>query len=154
MNELETKTQMNYEMYRDYYFFSMNKRHQFMIYCALTVIILVVLGLVIRQPILLVLAILFPVAYYYSLQMKIRTNYVSKKHIKDMVYHYRFHDHHFSIISENGKVSVDYEKIQEVIETKNYFFLMVEKGKGYIINKDACSLHLLSLLYNIKARIY
>lgn len=79
-----------------------------------------------------------------------RRNWNTDKSIHNLRFDMTFGENDLKISSANAQVSVKYEDVHKVIETKTHFYIMVSSARGYIVVKDNCSKELIDFIRNLK----
>ena len=55
--------------------------------------------------------------------------------VQNVDVHYEFYEDFLVEKTENGEMKVEYSKLDEIIETKTNFYLMIAKNQGCMISK-------------------
>lgn len=53
---------------------------------------------------------------------------------------YVFYDKYMQIINSSNNIKLNYYKLYKVFETKNYFYLYINKNYSFVLSKDGFSI--------------
>ena len=93
-------------------------------------------GILLKNNVLVVFAILYPVLLYIALQIGVKRVFNSNKLLQNTEVTYEFYEDYMIEKHEGGEAKVPYEKLDEIIETKTNFYLMIAKNQGFMISKE------------------
>lgn len=145
-----SQTDVTYSEFRKCYNFIVFRKKRLYIGLLITIIILLTIGLV-TKFFGFFIAIVVTIFLYFLLQ-----NSMVKKHFKGyekygkIIYKYKFFEDHFESDSPISNITIDYNDLFYIYETKKRFYLMVSKKQGIIILKANCEKELIKLLNNKK----
>ena len=77
----------------------------------------------------------YPLILYIVQENNIKKVFKSNKIVQNIDVHYEFYKDYLIEKNENGEMKVEYSKLDEIIETKTNFYLMIAKNQGYMISK-------------------
>lgn len=127
-------TKFTLEEYKRYNYAILKKRHHFLI-LAIFELFVILFGVTSQNAFLFVFAIIYPLILYIVQENNIKKVFKSNKIVQNIDVHYEFYKDYLIEKNENGEMKVEYSKLDEVIETKTNFYLMIAKNQGYMISK-------------------
>lgn len=145
----ETTTKYTYEEYRKFNFALLKKKHVLPLIILAEILILVG-GILSQNEFLIIFAVLYPFVFIWSLFHGIKNVYHSNKVTQDKDIHFKFYEDHFEEEHDSGNANITYDKLNEIIETKTNFYLMIAKNQGFMILKENMPEGLEEFIKNIK----
>ena len=112
------------------------KKRKINILAAIAFLCLLVGGILLKNNVLVVFAILYPVLLYIAMQIGVKRVFNSNKLLQNTEVTYEFYEDYMIEKHEGGEAKVPYEKLDEIIETKTNFYLMIAKNQGFMISKE------------------
>lgn len=98
----------------------------------------------------IILIILLPFFLWYNIKKNIEKYYDSNELIQKLDVDYEFYETYFVEKSKNGEMRVEYNKLNEIIETKTNFYLMISKNQGHMLLKENMSDDLQNFIRKLK----
>ena len=98
-------------------------------------IFVILFGVLSRNLFLFIFAVIYPLILFAIQENNIKKVFNSNKIVQNIDVHYEFYENYLMEKNENGEMKVEYSKLDEIIETKTNFYLMVAKNQGYMISK-------------------
>lgn len=145
-----TRSINSYEEYRKFHFAIYNHINHVPIKMGIFCLILIALGILGKDWVSLLLAVLSP-----SLFTGLCTHALQKAYNKDALSKnlgstFAFFDDHFLWVNKITERKIFYNEIKRVIETKTNLYIMTEKENGYILVKSECSDELMNFVRSLK----
>lgn len=148
----KTSTKFTLKEYEKFNYAILKKRH--VVPILIIVIFLLILAGIIGESLFLVMfGIIYPFILFLIQKINVKKVYNSNKLIQDTDVSYEFFEDHFEQKHESGNATIPYDKLNEVIETKTNFYLMIAKNQGYMLLKENMPEGLQEFLVNIKNKI-
>ena len=131
----EVSTKFSLEEYKKFNKALLKKRNTWKILIACSIFILLV-GVWAKEWWIIVFAILYPLFVLMIQNYSIRKNFLSNKLNADSEINFQFYEDYFIENNQSGEIKVPYDKLDEVIETKTNFYLMIAQNQGFMISKE------------------
>jgi len=131
----KTTTRFTLEEYKKFNNAILMKKH---IWIAMSVAILFILlgGMLLNSPFLIAFAVLYPFLFILIKNNSVKRVFNSNKITKNADVTFEFYEDYFKETHEAGEAKIPYDKLNEIIETKTNFYLMIAKNQGYMILKE------------------
>ena len=85
-----------------------------------------------------------------AMQSGVKRIYNSNKLMQNIDVTYEFYKDHLLEKHDGGEANVPYDKLNEIIETKTNFYIMISKNQGFMISKEGMPEGLEEFIRNIK----
>ncbi len=128
----------SFEEYRKFNYALIRKRHAWVIIFGLCLFFLLA-GIFLKETWAIIFAIIYPFVFWGFSEFQIRKVYRSNKFYQDSEIQNELYDTYLVQTTENGSIKIPYDKLNEVIETKTNFYLMIAKNQGIILSKEDMS---------------
>ena len=145
----KTTTKFTLEEYKKFNNAVLMKKH---IWILMSVAILFILlgGILLRSPFLIAFAVLYPFLFIFIKNNSVKRVFHSNQITKNVDVTFEFYEDYFKETHEAGEAKIPYDKLNEIIETKTNFYLMIAKNQGYMILKENMPEGLEEFIRNIK----
>ncbi len=131
----KTTTKFTLEEYKKFNTAIIKKRHLILM-SIIAVLFILAGGILLDNLFLIIFAIVYPVLFYICMQAGVKRVYNSNKLLQNAEATYEFYDDYVYEKHDGGEAKVPYEKLDEIIETKTNFYLMIAKNQGFMISKE------------------
>ena len=112
-------------------------RKKYLIVASIIAILLILAGGVLLHSLpLIIFAIIYPVLFFGAAEIGVRRVFASNKLLQDKEVEYEFYEDFIYEKHDGGESKVPYDKLDDIIETKTNFYLMVAKNQGFMISKQ------------------
>lgn len=145
----QTTTKYTYEEYKKFNFALLKRRHVIPLIILAEILILVG-GILSQYNFLIIFAVLYPFIFAWSLFHGIKKVYNSNKVTQDEEIKFEFYEDHFEEKHESGNANITYDKLNEIIETKTNFYLMIAKNQGFMLLKENMPEGLEEFIHHLK----
>ena len=125
----------SYEEYKRYTWKLLLTRGRIIGYSVLELWILL-LGFLMNNPLLILLAIVYPILIVVLQNRHIKKVWHSNKVAQNMEVKYDFYDTYFTATTGSSEERLGFNMLHKIIETKTNFYLMISKNQGFILNKS------------------
>ena len=145
------KTSINYS-YEEYKKFNMAlvKKKHLILLSAIAVLCIIAGGILLKNLFLILFGIVYPFLFILSIHSGIKKTFNSNKLLQNIEVNYEFYEDHMLEKHEGGEANVPYDKLDEIIETKTNFYLMIAKNQGFMILKSNMPEGLDEFIRNLK----
>ncbi len=99
---------------------------------------------------LIIFALIYPILFLITRNMGVKRVFNSNKVLQNAVVEFKFYEDHFEETNPSGTSNITYDKLNEIIETKTNFYLMIAKNQGYIVIKQNAPEGLIELIQSKK----
>jgi hypothetical protein len=94
--------------------------------------------------------VIFPVALMFEQNRNIKKAWESGKLNDNLEYSYEFFDDHLLRSTRASNISLGYDQLYDVFETKDMIYLMIASNQGLMMEKSNCDDGLIQLLSKYK----
>lgn len=122
------------EEYKRFNYALLKKRHHLLILTIFEIFV-ILFGILTQDAFVFVFAVIYPFIVYILQEKNIKKVFNSNKMVQNVDVHYEFYEDFLVEKTENGEMKVEYSKLDEIIETKTNFYLMIAKNQGCMISK-------------------
>lgn len=84
-----------------------------------------------------------------SLKKQVEKGYQSNKNIQNQKIQYKFYEEYFLATTLNSESKMNYDRLYDIIETKENFYLMESNALAHIIIKKHCNPELTNHIQNL-----
>ena len=102
----------------------------------IAVLMILIGGILLESLFLILFAIIYPILFVLFMNIGVKRVYNSNKILKDLDVNFEFYDDCFVVKHEAGEAKIPYDKLNEIIETKTNFYLMIARNQGYMVLKE------------------
>lgn len=102
----------------------------------IAVLLILIGGILLESLFLILFAIIYPIIFVLLMNVGVKRVYNSNKILQDLDVNFEFYDDCFVVKHEAGEAKIPYDKLNEIIETKTNFYLMIAKNQGYMVLKE------------------
>ena len=127
-------TKFTLEEYKRFNYALLKKRHHLLILTIFEIFV-ILFGILTQDAFVFVFAVIYPFIVYILQERNIKKVFNSNKMVQNVDVHYEFYEDFLVEKTENGEMKVEYSKLDEIIETKTNFYLMIAKNQGCMISK-------------------
>lgn len=145
----ETTTMYTFQEYKRFCKTLMNSRRGIARLVILE-LLMILLGGILDNAFLFMFAVLYPCLMVWLQNRQIKKLYFSNKVMQDAKVRFRFCDTCFTEIKAIGESTIEYAKLDQIIETKTNFYLMISKNQGFILTKANFPQGLEAFLHTLK----
>ena len=96
---------------------------------------------------------LFLILLKVIIEIKINKSWKDNRLIQGQKTQIKFYENYLEAISSIGNTKIDYDKLYKVLETKENFYLLINKAQGIVIEKCNCKEELIQYLKVKKALV-
>jgi hypothetical protein len=111
-------------------------RKKTLVITIIAVLMILIGGILLESLFLILFAIIYPILFVLFMNIGVKRVYNSNKILKDLDVNFEFYDDCFIVKHEAGEAKIPYDKLNEIIETKTNFYLMIAKNQGYMVLKE------------------
>ena len=127
-------TKFTFDAYKRFNNAIVKKKH--IIPLLIVAVLLIILGgVMLKNLFLVIFGILYPFVFFFMAHRNIKKVYNSNKLLQNADVTYEFYEDCIYEKFEGGEAKVPYDKLDEIIETKTDFYLMIAKNQGFMIAK-------------------
>lgn len=145
----KTSTKFTLEEYKKFNNALIKKKHLLAL-SILAVILILAGGILLENIFLIIFAIIYPFLFYISIQIGVKRVFNSNKLLQNAEVTYEFFEDYLYEKHDGGETKVPYDKLDEVIETKTNFYLMIAKNQGFMISKENMSEDMQNFIRKLK----
>ena len=98
-------------------------------------LLILVGGILSQEKYLIIFAILYPFILVWMMNCSVKRVFNSNKVTQNTDVTFEFYEDHFEQKHESGNAKIQYSQLDEIIETKTNFYLMIAKNQGYMLLK-------------------
>ena len=131
----KTTTKFTFEEYKRFNNAVMMKKHVLVI-MIIAILLILLGGILLDNLFLIVFAILYPLMFILVKNHSVKKVFDSNKITQNVDVTFEFYEDYFEEKHEAGEAKIPYDKLNEIIETKTNFYLMIAKNQGYMISKQ------------------
>ena len=102
----------------------------------IAVLLILIGGILLESLFLILFAIIYPILFVLLMNVGVKRVYNSNKILQDLDVNFEFYDDCFVVKHEAGEAKIPYDKLNEIIETKTNFYLMIARNQGYMVLKE------------------
>ena len=102
----------------------------------IAVLLILIGGILLESLYLILFAIIYPILFVLLMNFGVKRVYNSNKILQDLDVNFEFYDDCFVVKHEAGEAKIPYDKLNEIIETKTNFYLMIARNQGYMVLKE------------------
>ncbi len=102
----------------------------------IAVLLILIGGILLESLFLILFAIIYPIIFVLLMNVGVKRVYNSNKILQDLDVNFEFYDDCFVVKHEAGEAKIPYDKLNEIIETKTNFYLMIARNQGYMVLKE------------------
>ena len=102
----------------------------------IAVLLILIGGILLESLYLILFAIIYPIIFVLLMNVGVKRVYNSNKILQDLDVNFEFYDDCFVVKHEAGEAKIPYDKLNEIIETKTNFYLMIARNQGYMVLKE------------------
>ena len=111
-------------------------RKKTLVITIIAVLMILIGGILLESLFLILFAIIYPILFVLFMNIGVKRVYNSNKILKDLDVNFEFYDDCFIVKHEAGEAKIPYDKLNEIIETKTNFYLMIARNQGYMVLKE------------------
>ncbi len=111
-------------------------RKKTLVITIIAVLMILIGGILLESLFLILFAIIYPIIFVLLMNVGVKRVYNSNKILQDLDVNFEFYDDCFIVKHEAGEAKIPYDKLNEIIETKTNFYLMIAKNQGYMVLKE------------------
>jgi hypothetical protein len=104
-----------------------------------------------RIEMAVILLILLPLVAYFVPRFMLRRSYATNESANNVVLTIWFYKNFFKVHSRSATSVVRYGDLQRIVETKDHFYLMLDRNRVVIVIKANCEPGLITMLQKIHA---
>ena len=145
----KTTTKFTLEEYKKFNKALIKKRHLYLL-SIIAVAFILASGILLKNIFLIIFAVIYPFLFLISMNIGVKRTFNSNKLLQNVEVEYEFYNDYLLEKHEGGEAKVPYEKLDEIIETKTNFYLMIAKNQGFMISKENFPEGLEDFIKNLK----
>lgn len=119
----------------------------------LSMVLILAGGILLGNVVVISFAILFPIFFFIFKDIGVKRVFNSNKISQNMEVTYEFYEDYFIQKHEVGEGKIPYEKLDDILETKTNFYLMIAKNQGYMLAKENMPEGLIPFLQDLKKKM-
>lgn len=112
------------------------KNNHIMLLLIVALILILLGGILLGNIFLLIFAFIYPFLFVIVKNISVKRTFESNKLTKNMDVTFEFYDDYFVEKHAVGEGKIFYNQLNNIIETKTNFYLMIAKNQGYMISKQ------------------